>query len=771
MNSAESLRSQSPTKPTFACVRCSERKVKCDKQVPCGSCVRHSVQCVFRPPKPSRRKQRFLKDVLVDERLKRYEALLREKGIDPNQVTRTSEPKLYPKSSRSEVPETVWQLPAPVSTVSGPQTTIFKPQLLHGQRGTELVDNSLWSRVLEEIYDAEDAPEEDSADDESDIEASSDDFAYVLGWKTPISAFSHPPAELIHLLWQTFVENVNPLSKLVHIPSLQPAIEKAINNIEHIPRGFEALMYAIYSMAVLSLTDDECSELLGEARTILLSRYVAATKAALSRARFMSSTSIVVLQALVLHILSIRDACEPRAVWSLTGVAIRIAEVIGLRLDGTLLGLSPFETELHRRIWWQLRMHDFRAAELSGQAKFRNFDLDETSPKQPANVNDSDLYPTMPHAAVESSKPTEMIWIMFRSDLASFAASQKVKMQKLGKAVATSEEYVAMDDLQIKDGFIRKIEDMFETKYLRFCDPTVPLQLMASISIRAAINLIRFLAHHPRRWAHLDQVPVSEQLLVWNIVLQLLEQYNMMQTLPQIRRFSWSVPYFIQWHAVIHALDTLRASPLHSDALKAWRLIDALYENNSATLLGINRPIFVAVGNLCLRAYSARMAALTKEARYVSNPPAYITKLREQREAAKARRAAVYSRGDRREAPNSEKILTKPDTDVAWPDTTPESGEALGAAQPQQDPAAKQPPNPVQSTARTGDDAYWLSDPLDDGFLMDGAADMMNLDTDAILTQDSWLDTSSNEVIDWAQWDAWLSNLNPARPNMGGGPG
>ncbi|KAL9066410.1 MAG: hypothetical protein Q9157_007144 [Trypethelium eluteriae] len=771
MDSAASLRSQSPTKPTFACVRCSERKVKCDKQNPCSSCVRHNVQCIFRPPKPSRRKQRFLKDVLVDEQLKRYEALLREKGIDPNQVKGTSEPKLYPKSS-SKVPETVWQLPTPVSTVSGPQTTIFKPQVLHGQGGTKLVDNSLWSRVLEEIYDAEDAPEEDSADDdESDNGASYDDFAYVLGWKTPVSAFSHPPAGHIHQLWQTFIENVNPLSKLVHVPSLQPAIEKAINNIEHIPRGFEALMYAIYSMAVLSLTDDECNELLGETRTILLPRYVAATKAALSRARFMSSTSIVVLQALVLHILSIRDAGEPRAVWSLTGAAIRIAEGIGLRLDGTLLGLSPFETEIHRRIWWQLRMHDFRAAELSGQAKFRNFDLDETTPKQPANVNDSDLYPAMPYAAIESTKPTEMIWIMFRSDLSSFAATQKVKMQKLGKAMATSEEYVAMDDLQIKDGFIKKLEDMLETKYLRFCDPTQPLQLMTSISIRAAINLVSFLAHHPRRWAHLDQVPPAEQQLVWNIVLQLLEQYNMIQTLPQIRRFGWSIPYFIQWHAVIHVLDTLRANPLHPDGVKAWRLIDALYENNSETLLGINRPIFVAVGNLCLRAYSARIAALTKEARYPSDPPAYITKLREQREAAKARREVLPVRGKVQEALNSETILTKSDTDATLPDTSPESVEALGAAQPQQHPAAKRPLNPVQSSARTGDDTYWLSDALDNGFVIDGAEDMMNLDTDAILAQDNWLDTSNDEVIDWAQWDAWLSNINPVRPNVEGGSG
>lgn len=55
-----------------------------------------------------------------------------------------------------------------------------------------------------------------------------------------------------------FVENVNPLSKIVHVPSLQSAIERATTNIGNIPKGLEALMFSIYSMAVRSFTDDEC---------------------------------------------------------------------------------------------------------------------------------------------------------------------------------------------------------------------------------------------------------------------------------------------------------------------------------------------------------------------------------------------------------------------------------------------------------------------------------------------------------------------------------
>ena len=79
-------------------------------------------------------------DELVDERLKRYEALLQEKGIDLNQVTSTSEAEHHRENSSSGAPETVWQLPKAASNASGPQTTIFEPQLLHGQTGTKFVD-------------------------------------------------------------------------------------------------------------------------------------------------------------------------------------------------------------------------------------------------------------------------------------------------------------------------------------------------------------------------------------------------------------------------------------------------------------------------------------------------------------------------------------------------------------------------------------------------------------------------------------------------------
>jgi hypothetical protein len=114
-------------------------------------------------------------------------------------------------------------------------------------------------------------------------------------------------------------------------PSIEgrPAFQKAASDTSGtIPRGLEALMFAIYGTAVMSLNDTECQARFAETQKLLLLRYTRAAERALSRARFMGTTNLTVLQALVLHLLAVRDIYEPRALYSLTGVAIRAAQMV-----------------------------------------------------------------------------------------------------------------------------------------------------------------------------------------------------------------------------------------------------------------------------------------------------------------------------------------------------------------------------------------------------------------------------------------------------------
>ena len=604
---------------------------------------------------------------------------------------------------------------------------------------------------------------DDSSYESSDATTSVDDLSFVLGVaRTPKTGSSHPPTEHIHQMWQIFIDNVDPLTKIVHVPSLQPAIQRATTDIERIPRSFEALMFAIYTAAVMSLKDEDCKRRLSEHRDTLLSRYTSATKSALTRAKFMGTSSLVVLQAVVLHLFTVRNTYGPRTVWTLTGAVIRIAEGMGLHRDGSSFGVPPFESEIRRRVWWQLKMHDFRTAELGGLSKFRAFQTIDDTCEAPSNIDDGELYPGMSSPAVSSTKLTDMVFFALRLELATFAMRNGARFLKQEKDVSQWDDLMSRIDQSAKDEYIKEIEEIMETKYLRYCDPSQPLQLMTMLVARSSLNLIRFMTCHPRRWVSQEQMPETERAYVWKTTVALLEQYDIMQSDRRLQGFAWYVAYFTQWHILIHALDTLRAHPLMPDAEKTWRLVEATYENNPDMISNTTKPIHVAVGNLCLKAFNAYEAAFRDRGRSISAEPDFITKLRQQREAAKARSKARDERGKEAATVHSSELSqvvnigTEAGPGIVLPN------EVFDPNEPQQD-ASSQFTNLNPSSENN---PFWLTSGLEDG-LYGPSDDIMVMDTDFMMAQDYGLEDVNGQSISWTQWDALLSEATAAHANGG----
>jgi Fungal specific transcription factor domain len=592
---------------------------------------------------------------------------------------------------------------------------------------------------------------EDCSNDSSDPEAFDDDFGFVLNSQPKFNTRSrHPPPKRIHQLFQIFIENIDPLTKIVHVPTLRPAIQKAASNTETIPRSFEALMFAIYSASVMSLNDDECKQRLCEPRKTLLTRYIAATKVALLRVRFMGTTSLVVLQALILHLLSVRDIYEPRAVWSLTGVALRIAQGMGLERDGVFLGLSPFETEMRRRIWWLLKTHDYRTAELCGLHKFRDLDIGPNSTKRPTNVNDDQLYPGMLSLLADSETLTDMAFVALRYELANFTAARIAKFRQQGKNSSQWDQDLASggDKVETDEAF-KEIEGLLEIKYLRYCDPSQPLHLMTMLMARASMNTIRFLTHHPRRWASIKQTPLSERQWVWEVSIKLLEQHNMLQFNTLLKQFAWHATFVMQWHAFIHVLDTLRANPLVAEAEKAWELIRNTYENNPAMIFDMRKPIYVAVGRICLEAYSARAATLLQKRNMCPPPtPEFILQLRQQRELANAKRQVQVAKSCQADdlvphgRARARNTLPRPRTGVIY------SSDTLESTHLHQSPTLHQP-----NLAQTGGDStdgepFWSINGFDDSQV--GSLNyVIDMDLDFLLDPDRNVEGNASQAIPW----------------------
>jgi hypothetical protein len=131
-------------------------------------------------------------------------------------------------------------------------------------------------------------------------------FPFVVVGDTPTTALTdqHPNAVQIFQLWQTYLNNVDPILRLTHAPTLQKQIIAASANIAHISRPLEALMFNIYSMAIISLPADEVQETFAISKSAMLRHFHAAAQQSLVNAQFMSSADLMVLQAHVLYLVS-----------------------------------------------------------------------------------------------------------------------------------------------------------------------------------------------------------------------------------------------------------------------------------------------------------------------------------------------------------------------------------------------------------------------------------------------------------------------------------
>lgn len=143
---------QSPK--TFSCVRCFERKVKCDKQSPCSNCMKSKAECNFRIPPPSRRRRKKPHDEVLLARLKHCEDLLRSKGVDINSPA-SSNPQSLEYASRSTDGTSTIPSPEVGSTPRGASCVPFaKPgQLIIEHGKSRFIENNLWASVSDEVCD------------------------------------------------------------------------------------------------------------------------------------------------------------------------------------------------------------------------------------------------------------------------------------------------------------------------------------------------------------------------------------------------------------------------------------------------------------------------------------------------------------------------------------------------------------------------------------------------------------------------------------------
>jgi hypothetical protein len=86
-----------------------------------------------------------------------------------------------------------------------------------------------------------------------------DHQSFILGYRSADVDLRplHPLPSQIPFIWQVYQENVDPILKVIHVPTMSKVIKDLRNNMDSLTPSTEALMFSIYYASITSLDENE----------------------------------------------------------------------------------------------------------------------------------------------------------------------------------------------------------------------------------------------------------------------------------------------------------------------------------------------------------------------------------------------------------------------------------------------------------------------------------------------------------------------------------
>ncbi|KAL7781179.1 fungal-specific transcription factor [Trichoderma afarasin] len=506
-----------------SCLECRRRKIKCDRSLPCAYCTRTKLQCKY----PSRRQ-----NIGTDEegdlanRVHSIECAL--KSVD-QRVT-------YIGSMLQHAAPSL-----PYSTASSSRNNLQEQQS----------QNDTSTRVLRSHH------------------LQSLPFNFPVDVSQPLE-LAHPPPASILFLWQTYLDVVDPLIKIFHVPSIQRQV-MSISQGRKVPDAdAECLLFAIYYSTVIAIPAAECRQELHEERPVLLQRFRNGVEESLRRINFWSSRNITALQAFVLYLICGRQDQNGPDVSSLIGIAIGNAMKLNLHID--VPGMRAFDLEMRCRLWWQICTLDVRVAEEFGRDPF----ILEPSLRTelPLNISDMSLDPDMRELPSQQSGRSEMLFSLVRFEVSNFA-----RRIVFSDRFCQSNGYRIMNEAQKCQG-VDQFRERLEKQYLSYCDKGAPLDCIAVKSSRLILANLKLAACKPRANQNRG-IPLRAGYR--KACEEVLQHAHALRQYSKGRRWLWLFQTYVEWDALAYLLldicITLSSPPSSEPFTLPWEIIDETYNH------------------------------------------------------------------------------------------------------------------------------------------------------------------------------------------------
>ena len=113
---------------------------------------------------------------------------------------------------------------------------------------------------------------------------------------------TYPSATDMITLWKQYLKNVHPLVMIFFDWEIELIILRASKDLTCLTDGEQALVFAILLIATVSLSEEQCLDLLHEKRSQVLARFQRAVEGSLLVADFIVTSDRFVLQAFMLYL-------------------------------------------------------------------------------------------------------------------------------------------------------------------------------------------------------------------------------------------------------------------------------------------------------------------------------------------------------------------------------------------------------------------------------------------------------------------------------------
>ncbi|KAL1850533.1 hypothetical protein Plec18170_006818 [Paecilomyces lecythidis] len=453
--------------------------------------------------------------------------------------------------------------------------------VLQGGSRSHYVSSGFWSRINDELdelkmdfYDLA-GDESDSSENESSpgkissaqgpertpYERNAFLFRNHLSSSAPNLSEFHPLPSQVPFLLDVFVENVNCVAGLVHMPTVTKIVRewRASGMTRLIPSN-EALMFSIYYTAVASMDEDDVMTNFGARKSDISLKYRLGVEGALSRADFLNAPDLVLIQAFALFLGLARRDDTPRSIWMLTGLLIRMAHYLGLQRDGSHFEhLTPFEIEMRRRVWWIVSALDARASEDQGTDLTITYGSFDT--KVPLNINHADIDPESKEMPEERSGMTDMAFARISAGMSIM--TRQIVAAGLGHSTT---------DLQDQTSRLNEIYREFEQRYL---DSSIDLNnitywVAATIArlVMAKLTLFVFL---PLLFSSPNE-EFSDEIrnMLLSSAIEVAEYNHVLNSEHACRQWRWVYQTYTHWYSIVYLMIEISRRPWSPIVERAW---------------------------------------------------------------------------------------------------------------------------------------------------------------------------------------------------------